>query len=163
MSRYPIGPGRTVAAAAALVVLTVLSARTETVGDLGVSWLGNDIVVEALPDPEVQGVTCHVAYFQRGLLERLSSGAWFADPRNTAVSCRQTGPIDLGDISAAPGGEEVFAPDRSAAFEALRVRRLLDTANGALIYVVHARKPVDGSSRLAISTVPLPAEALHGH
>lgn len=162
MARFPTARGRSVLAAGALAAFAATSARPDTVGELGVGWLSNDIVVEALPDPKVAGVTCHVAYFERGLLERMSGGAWFADARNTAVSCRQTGPIDLGEVSEAPGGEEVFARDRSAAFEALRVRRLLDPENGALIYVVHAREPVDGSSLLAISTVPLPAEALAG-
>ena len=28
----------------------------------------------ALHDPEVDGVTCHIAYFERGLIDRLSKG-----------------------------------------------------------------------------------------
>lgn len=165
MPDLPMTWGR-LALAAALAALTAPRAEAEVdgeaVGEIGVGWLGNDIVVEAFPDPEVAGVTCHVAYFERGLLERMARATWFADARNTAVSCRRTGPIALGEVSDAPGGEEVFGPDLSAAFETLRVRRLLDRDNGALIYVVHAREPRDGVSALAISTVPLPEEALAG-
>ena len=47
------------------------SAKAEIIGNVDVDWLGNDIVVEALSDPKVKGVTCHLAYFDRGLIDRL--------------------------------------------------------------------------------------------
>ena len=47
--------------------LMALPATAEEVGRVGVDWVGNDIVVEAFADPEVQGVTCHVAYFDRSV------------------------------------------------------------------------------------------------
>ena len=40
-------------------------AAAQEVGEVGVDWLGNDIIVEAIQDPEVKGVTCHVSYFER--------------------------------------------------------------------------------------------------
>ena len=40
-------------------------ALAQQVGEVGVDWLGNDIIVEAVKDPEVEGVTCHVSYFER--------------------------------------------------------------------------------------------------
>lgn len=157
MRRTPLARS---AAGLASALLAPAAAPADTVGELGVGWLGNDIVVEAIEDPQVRGVTCHVAYFERGLIERLSGGEWFDDAANAVVTCRQTGPIALGDVSPAPGGEDVFAPDRSVAFEALRIRRVLDEANRTLIYLVHAREPEEGSARLSISTVPLPGDAL---
>jgi len=48
-----------------LLPLTALPALAEEVGSVGVDWIGNDIVIEALADPDVAGVTCHLAYFER--------------------------------------------------------------------------------------------------
>lgn len=75
-----------------------LLASAEQVGEIGVDWVGNDIVVEAIRDPDVAGVTCHIAYFERGLIDRLSKGNWFEDPSNASIACRQTGPIEIGEI-----------------------------------------------------------------
>ena len=122
---------------------------------MGVDWTGNDILIEAVPDPKVEGVTCHVAYFDRGLLDRLSKGNWFEDPSNASIACRQTGPITIGDIDRDENGEDVFSASRSIIFKSLRVKRIFDEANQTLIYLVHANELVDGSAKLAISTVPL--------
>ena len=84
---------------AALGFSLPLAATADVVGNVDVDWLGNDIVVEAVQDPEVKGVTCHLAYFERGLIDRLQKGNWFEDPSNSSISCRQTGPIEIGDIS----------------------------------------------------------------
>ena len=45
------------------------------VGRVGVDWTGNDINVEAVADPEIKGVVCHVAYFNRSLIDRLQQGS----------------------------------------------------------------------------------------
>ncbi len=65
---------------------------------MDVDWLGNDIIIEAFADPEIEGVTCHVAYFERGLIDRLQNGNWFEDPSNSSIACRQTGAIAIRDI-----------------------------------------------------------------
>jgi len=39
-----------------------------------VDWIGNDIIVEAVSDPEVKGITCHVTYFDRSLIDRFKNG-----------------------------------------------------------------------------------------
>lgn len=141
---------------AVLALLVATPARAEEVGEVGVDWVGNDIVVEAIADPEVGGVTCHVAYFERGLLDRLSKGDWFEDPSNASITCRQTGPIVLADgVSTSPGGEEVLSQKRSPALRTLRIKRIYDEDNRTLIYLVHAREPTDGAARMSISTVPL--------
>ncbi|WP_020038729.1 CreA family protein [Salipiger mucosus] len=140
---------------AALLCLVPLMARAEQVGEVGVDWTGNDIIIEAVADPDVAGVTCHVAYFERGLVDRLTKGNWFEDPSNASIACRQTGPIEIGDIDRDDDGEDVFRASRSIILKSLRVKRIYDEANRTLIYLVHAREVADGSAKLAISTVPL--------
>ena len=130
-------------------------ASAEQVGNVDVDWLGNDIVIEAFSDPEVSGVTCHVSYFERGLLDRLQKGNWFEDPSNSAISCRQTGPITLGDIELDDEGESVFSERRSIVWKSLKVTRIFDADNQTLIYIAHARQVQEGSAKMSISTVPL--------
>jgi len=143
------------ALAAVLGLVAALPALAEQVGEVGVDWVGNDIVIEAVADPKVQGVTCHVAYFERGLLDRLSKGNWFEDPSNASIACRQTGPIVIGDIARGEAGEDVFRTSRSLVFKSLRVKRIYDEQNQTLIYLAHAAELTDGSAKLSISTVPL--------
>ncbi len=131
------------------------AAQAEQVGEIGVDWAGNDIVIEAIPDPEVTGVTCHIAYFDRGLIDRLANGNWFEDPSNSSISCRQTGPIKIGDIDRSEEGEDVFRTSRSIVFKSLRVKRIFDEENQTLIYVAHARELTEGSAKVSMSTVPL--------
>lgn len=141
---------------AALTLATLpLSAQAQEVGRVGVDWTGNDIVVEAFQDPKVQGVTCHVAYFDRSVIDRLKQGNWFEDPSNGAIACRQTGPIVLGDISKSPKGEAVFSQSRSLIFKSLKVTRIFDEKNQVLVYLTHANQVVEGSAKMSISTVPL--------
>lgn len=136
-------------------LLTAGFAQAEQVGEVGVDWVGNDIVVEALHDPEVDGVTCHIAYFDRSIIDRLSKGNWFEDPSNSSIACRQTGPIRIGDIDLDMNGEEVFREGRSLIFKQLVIKRIYDKANETLIYLAHTREITEGSAKMSMSTVPL--------
>lgn len=131
------------------------TAQAEQVGEVGVDWVGNDIIIEAIVDPDVEGVTCHIAYFERGLIDRLSKGNWFEDPSNASISCRQTGPITIGDIDRSDSGEDVFRASRSIILKSLRVKRIFDEKNQTLIYIAHAAELTDGSAKVSMSTVPL--------
>ncbi|RJL12570.1 CreA family protein [Paracoccus siganidrum] len=142
-------------AALLVALLPGLPARGEEVGRIGVDWVGNDIIVEAIQDPKIGGVTCHLAYFERSLLDRLSQGNWFEDPSNSAIECSRTGPIDIGAIRVGRGGETVFSEGRSLIFKSLRVRRIYDAENRVLVYVAHANELAEGSAKMAISTVGL--------
>ncbi|WP_146588933.1 CreA family protein [Puniceibacterium confluentis] len=142
-------------AALALCLVAPSLGVAEEVGEIGVDWIGNDIVVEAISDPEVQGVTCHIAYFDRSVIDRLSNGNWFEDPSNASIACRQTGPITIGDIERDEDGEDVFRTSRSIILKTLRVKRLFDEKNQTLIYVAHAAELTNGSAKVSISTVPL--------
>ena len=138
-----------------LLALSVNPAFAEEVGRVGVDWTGNDIVIEAIPDPKVEGVTCHVAYFDRSVIDRLSNGNWFEDPSNSSIACRQTGPLKLGNIDKSPDGEEVFSRSTSLIFKSLNVTRIFDQKNQVLIYLTHANDLSQGSAKMSISTVPL--------
>lgn len=144
-----------VLAAATLTVVAAVPVAAEVVGKVGVDWVGNDIVIEAMTDPAVKGVTCHVTYFDRSIIDRLSKGNWFEDPSNNSIACRQTGPIEIGDIELSEEGEEVFREGLSIIWKSLVVNRIYDKQNDTLIYLAHSRQVVEGSAKMAISTVPL--------
>ena len=139
----------------AMAVLSAAPALAQEVGKVGVDWIGNDIVVEAIKDSGVDGITCHVSYFDRSVVDRLQKGNWFEDPSDTAISCRQTGPITIHDIDLGEGGEEVFKQGISLIWKKQVVNRIYDKANDTLIYLSHSRQVQDGSAKMAISTVPL--------
>ncbi len=139
-----------------LILLAVIScAAAEDVGRFRNDWTGNSIVVEAVADPKVQGVTCHISRFSRSLIDRLSKGNWFVDPSNSSIACQQTGPVTISNINASASGEEVFSERLSLIFKSLAVRRIYDKKNTTLIYVIYSRQVKDASAKMSISTVPL--------
>lgn len=142
-------------AATAAALVAALPAVAEEVGNIDIDWLGNDVVIEAFADPDVEGVTCHVAYFERGLIDRVQKGNWFEDPSNSSISCRQTGPITLGDIDRSEEGESVFSERRSIIWKSIKITRIYDAENQTLIYLSHARDIQNGSAKMSLSTVPL--------
>lgn len=144
---------KAVVTATALVLAS--PANAEQVGEVGVDWVGNDILIEAFPDPKVQGVTCHLAYFERSMIDRLSQGNWFEDPSYSAVDCTQTGPITLGAIARGADGEEVFSEGRSLILKSLKVTRVYDAKTNALVYLAHASELTQGSGKMSLSVVPL--------
>ena len=148
-------PNSVRAALALAAAFVTAPALAEEVGEVGVDWLGNDIIVEAFNDPEVQGVTCHVSYFERGLIDRFQKGNFFEDPSNSSIACRQTGPIVIGDIDRDEDGEEVFKQRQSLIWKQFVINRILDEKNNTLIYLAHTRQVQDGSAKMSISTVPL--------
>jgi CreA protein len=132
-----------------------LPALSEEVGQVGVDWIGNDIIVEAITDPKIEGVTCHISYFDRSLIDRFQKGNFFEQPSDSSIACRQTGPIVIGDISMDEEGEEVFDQGISLIWKQRVVNRIYDKKNNTLIYLSHSRQVQDGSAKMAISTVPL--------
>jgi CreA protein len=142
-------------AALALLGAAILPGQAEEVGKVGVDWFGNDIVIDAVTDPKVQGVTCHLASFSRGMIDRLQKGNWFEDPSNASISCQQTGPITIDDIKLGEGGERVFSERTSLIWKKLIITRIYDSANNSLIYLAHASQVQDGSAKTSISTIPL--------
>ena len=136
--------------------------HAEEVGAWSNDWTGNGLVVDAIADPKVQGVTCHIVRFDRSVIDRLSKGNWFEDPSNAGIACAQTAPIVIGDIERGEEGEDVFSERTSLVFKSLRVRRILDQKNQTLIYVAYSQQVKDASAKTAISTVPLHGTAAAG-
>lgn len=143
----------------ALVLAGTLAAcgnnNSTDVGSVGVDWTGNDINVEAVADPAIKGVVCHVAYFNRSLIDRLQQGNWFEDPSYSAVDCAASGPITIGKINTNKGGEEIFKQSRSLIWKSLRVSRIYDAENNSLVYLAHSRELQQGSGKMSLSVVPL--------
>ncbi len=131
------------------------AADSDQVGRFRNDWTGNSIVVEAVADPKVAGVTCHLTSFDRSLIDRLSKGNWFQDPSNSSIACRQTAPIVIGDIELSPAGEEVFSERKSLIFKSIAVRRIYDRKNDTLIYVAYSRQVKDASAKMSVSTIAL--------
>ena len=146
---------RPVLAAFAVAAGLAGPALADTVGQVGVDWTGNDIYIDAVKDPEVNGVTCHVSYFDRSVIDRVTKGNWFEEPSDSSISCRQTGPITIGDIDLLKDGEEVFNQGISLVWKQQVVNRIYDKANDTLVYLSHTRQVQDGSAKMSISTVPL--------
>jgi CreA protein len=143
--------------AAVAVTLAACGDRNE-VGSVGVDWTGNDIAIDAVADPEVDGVVCHLAYFNRSFIDRLQQGNWFEDPSYSALDCSVAGPITIGDIATRPGGEEIFKEGRSLIWKSLRVSRIYDAANNSLIYLAHSREIQQGSGKMSLSVISLNTE-----
>ena len=147
---------RATGAIALLVLLAACGKNTGTdVAKINVDWTGNDIAIEAVEDPEVKGVVCHVAYFNRSLIDRLQQGNWFEDPSYSAIDCAVSGPVTVGNISLSAGGDEIFKQQRSLIFKSLRITRIYDKANNTLLYLAHARELQLGSGKMSLSSVPL--------
>src|ERR1700742_639891 len=110
-------PKRIVRFAFSALLLTGLAAcgdnDAKQVATVGIDWTGNDISIEAVADPQVKGVVCHLAYFNRSVIDKLQQGNWFEDPSYSAIDCNAEGPVTVGRISLDPGGEEIFKEQRS--------------------------------------------------
>jgi CreA protein len=120
--------------------------------------LGNEIAVEALRDPAIPSVVCHLAYFNRSFLDRVRQGNWFENPSNSAVSCQRTGPISLVGVKASMSGEEIFSQQSSLLFKQLALRRVIDRENRTILYIAYSRELIEGSAKIAISSVALTEE-----
>jgi CreA protein len=142
-----------------VVAILTLAAFRPAVADEVASftndWTGNGIVVEAISDPKVQGVTCHLSRFDRSVIDRLAKGNYLEDPSNSAIACRQTGPIVIGDISTSEHGEDAFSERLSLIFKSLAVRRIYDKKNNTLIYIAYSKQVKNASAKMSISTVAL--------
>jgi len=139
----------------ALVLGSCGKDNSQNVSKVSVDWTGNDIAIDAVEDPDVKGVVCHVAYFNRSLIDRLQQGNWFEDPSYSAIDCAVTGPVTIGKINLSSGGDEIFKQQRSLIFKSLRITRVYDKANNTLLYLAHARELQLGSGKMSLSAVPL--------
>ena len=143
---------------AALLALSACGSGEERVGGFSNDLLGNQIVVEALVDPDLPNVVCHVTYFNRSFLDRLGQGNWFENPSNSSVSCQRTGPVDVSRANLQRSGEEIFNQRQSPFFKNTGLRRIVDLDHRTILYVSYARELVQGSAKMDISSVLLTEE-----
>jgi CreA protein len=155
MSSTAISGAWKAAAFGAVLALAACGPNEREVGGFSNDLLGNEIKIEALKDPAIPNVVCHMAYFERGVVDRVSKGNWFEDPSNSSVSCQRTGPIDLKGVDLGRGGDEIFSQRMSLFFKRTAVRRIVDLENRSILYVSHSREIVEGSAKMSISSVPL--------
>ncbi|KCZ92358.1 CreA family protein [Hyphomonas johnsonii] len=145
----------TILLAVGLCVLAACGGGDKEVGEFKNDWVGNEIKIKSLTDPKVEGVICHLSYFDRGFWDRVGKGNWFENPSNSSISCLQTGPVTIHGIDLDKSGEEVFDQNQSLIFKQLAVRRIYDGDSDSLMYVSFSRKITNGSAKMSLSTVPL--------
>ncbi|MBN7818467.1 CreA family protein [Bowmanella yangjiangensis] len=135
-----------------LTALTCLSACSPNeVGDVSLGlFTTKDIKLDAFTDPVVTGVTCHVSSIEANLD--------LADPSDSAIACRQTGPITaamIAQIDKSKSGEVLFSKSKSIFFKSMKIRRIFDAEHQTLMYVSYSTKETSGSFKHSLSTVPL--------
>lgn len=135
-----------------LTTLTCLSAcNPNEVGDVSLGlFTTKDIKLDAFNDPIVTGVTCHVSSIEANLD--------LADPSDSAIACRQTGPITaamIAQIDKSKSGEVLFSKSKSIFFKTMKIRRIYDPQHQTLMYLSYSTKETSGSFKHSLSTVPL--------
>ncbi len=156
---HGLGAGlRRMAAASCFLLAACGGSDNEEVGEFSNDLLGNEIMIEALPDPSIPSVVCHMARFDRSVIDRLRQGNWFENPSNSSVSCQRIGPIDLNGVTLSRSGEEIFNQRQSLFFKNNAIRRIVDLDHRTILYVSHSREIVEGSAKMDISTVLLTPE-----
>ncbi|WP_417761515.1 CreA family protein [Shewanella sp.] len=133
------------------LLLLTLAGCGDDVGKVSLGWFTTkDVVVDAVTDPKIAGVTCHIS--------RIEANLDLADPSDMSIACRQTGEIsaaDIANIDKSKSGEVVFKESLSILFKSLKVRRIYDAEHQTLIYLSYSTKETNGSHKHSLSTVPL--------
>lgn len=121
------------------------------VGDVSLGiFTTKDIKINTLTDPDVPGVTCHVASIEANLS--------LSDPSDSSIACRQTGEITpemIANVDKSESGEIVFKKSKSIFFKSMKIRRIFDVKNQTLMYISYSTKETSGSFKHSLSTVPL--------
>ncbi len=111
------------------------------------------IVVDGFDDPQIAGVTCHLARAQTG---GIKGGIGVAeDTSDASIACSQTGPIRIA--GSLKDGERVFDERRSLIFKHLHVVRFHDRERNVLVYVAYSDRVIEGSPKNSVSAVPIRA------
>ena len=140
-----------IAGALLLAISGVAGCSDSEVGDVSLGlFTTKDIKIDALVDPIVTGVTCHISSIEADLD--------FSDPSDSAIACRQTGPITaemLANIDKSPSGDVIFRKSKSVFFKNMKLRRIYDEESRTLMYLSYSTKETSGSYKHSLSTVPL--------
>jgi len=134
-----------------LLLLMLAACDKNEVGDVSLGvFTTKDIKLDAIVDPVVTGVTCHVSSIEANLN--------LSDPSDSSIACRQTGPITadmIAKIDKSKNGEVLFTKSKSIFFKSMKIRRIFDAENQTLMYLSYSTKETSGSFKHSLSTVPL--------
>lgn len=134
-----------------VALLMLAGCNKNEVGDVSLGlFTTKDIKLDAIVDPTVTGVTCHVSSIEANLN--------LSDPSDSSIACRQTGPITadmIAKIDKSKNGEVLFTKSKSIFFKTMKIRRILDAENQTLMYLSYSTKETSGSFKHSLSTVPL--------
>jgi CreA protein len=139
----------------ALFLVSCGSSGQNDVGEINNDLTGNEIKIDSFEDEKVSGITCHIAHFDRSVIDRLRKGSWFENPSNGSINCEQTGPIVIGDIDRGKSGETLIKQKQALWFKTLSVRRVYDAEADTLIYLIYSKEVVEGSAKMSLSSVSL--------
>ena len=141
------------------LMLSAAAAQAEEIGSVGYQfqWFGpNDkIVIEAIDDPDVPGVTCYMSRARTGGIKGALGLA--EDPPYASISCHQVGPIDASRLDRLRSPHEVFSERASLIFKTTQVVRFWDAKRRALVYLTYTDRIIEGSPQNSISVVPVGA------
>lgn len=133
------------------LLLLLAGCDKNEVGDVSLGvFTTKDIKLDAINDPLVTGVTCHVSSIEANLN--------LSDPSDSSIACRQTGPITadmIAKIDKSKNGEVLFSKSKSIFFKSMKIRRIFDAENQTLMYLSYSTKETSGSFKHSLSTVPL--------
>lgn len=133
------------------LLLLLAGCDKNEVGDVSLGvFTTKDIKLDAINDPLVTGVTCHVSSIEANLD--------LSDPSDSSIACRQTGPITadmIAKIDKSKNGEVLFSKSKSIFFKSMKIRRIFDAENQTLMYLSYSTKETSGSFKHSLSTVPL--------
>jgi CreA protein len=134
-----------------LIICLLCACSDNEVGDVSLGvFTTKDIKIDALKDPLISGITCHISSIEADLD--------FADPSDSSIACRQTGEITavmIAQIDKSPSGEVVFSKSKSVLFKNMKVRRIFDADALTIMYVSYSTKETSGSYKHSLTTVPL--------
>ncbi len=136
--------------------VTKAHSETREVGDVGYKFnlVGpNDkIVVVAVEDPKVEGVTCFWSTARTGGISGAMGLA--TDPNEASLACRQIGPIRFKDKFSKV--ENIAKESRNwTSFRTMQVVRMCDDKTNTLVYLVYTDEIVHGFPKNSLSVVPL--------
>ncbi|MDO6567591.1 CreA family protein [Alteromonas sp. 1_MG-2023] len=138
-------------ALALLAAMSITACTDNEVGDVSLGvFTTKDIKLDAMQDPIITGVTCHISSIEANLD--------VSDPSDSSIACRQTGEITaqmLRDIDKSDSGDIIFRKSKSIFFKNMKVRRIFDAKSQTLMYLSYSTKETSGSYKHSLSTVPL--------
>ncbi|NDU87006.1 MAG: CreA family protein [Ferrovum sp.] len=138
-----------------VLLLAAVGTQGEEIGAVNTSWkvLGpdNKVVVEAIDDPLVHGVTCYISRAKTG---GLSGAVGIAeDKTEVSIACVKTGEVSVK--APLPRQEDIAKLSASFLIKKIHVVRMVDRARGVVTYLTYSDKLIDGSPKNSLSAVVL--------